>query len=602
MRRAHVLKPNRVSQEWQEFAFLQVVGETKATSKTTADTRWGGAWGQHVRRGRPPGAVVWFDAPDALWEWVASLGRAKRRTVLVTSGLYRLLRLSGGYRRLPKLGYDVGKYWFAEDAPTSFVYATRRGAGLLLLDAWNVLPLTESQLADMLGPDARLQRQEVIATGGERDRARVLLDHVRDAVLRFYDTVKAQDLGNPAKTLAAQALNAFRHRLMPHAVFIHDHAGALQLEQDAYHGGRTECFRVGAYNGRFYKLDVNSMYPAVMWRHEFPVKLRRYWGGGVSVDLLRHYVKRYYVIADVQVRAAEPRYPYVEHGRTLYPVGEFPTVLCQASLLDALARDEIVSCQRAALYVAAPVFRDFVDYFWRQRALAQREGREQDATIYKLLLNSLYGKFGQRRTPVLHEEPCDPDKFTMGYAWHQGRRYLQWWCFGKHVTFDAQRELAHSAFPAIAAGVTDLARQYLWWLCLAAGEQHVYYCDTDAVIVDEEGKTALLGLMGSGLGELKVEQAGTRLEIRAPKDYTLDSVVKRKGIRADARYNNQTGEWEQRQEQQFRGGLRAGSLETITVKTVGVKEGRDIIGRTVSGDGLTHPLYRGVTARSPGHQ
>ncbi|NIQ91320.1 MAG: hypothetical protein GWN93_20850, partial [Deltaproteobacteria bacterium] len=89
--------------------------------------------------------------------------------------------------------------------------------------------------------------------------------------------LRENDLGVWAPTLPAQAFNAFRHRFMSSDIMIHSHQKALDLERDAYHGGRTEVFRHGFFNTRqYYLLDVNSMYPAMMKHRLFPTALVTY--------------------------------------------------------------------------------------------------------------------------------------------------------------------------------------------------------------------------------------------------------------------------------------------------------------------------------------
>lgn len=68
-----------------------------------------------------------------------------------------------------------------------------------------------------------------------------------------------------------------------------------------------------------------------------------------------------------------------------------------------------------------------------------------------------------------------------------------------------------------------------------AGREHVFYIDTDGMIVDQTGLDNLRGMIDSTrLGYLKIEGTATDIEILAPKDYAMDGKRKTKGIRRNA--------------------------------------------------------------------
>ncbi len=602
MRKAHVLKGNKSTQQWSHIACLAVQSQKLKISHTVQESRFDVAVGLHYDGSRNRIVRELLKTPDALWQWVFTLPRHKQRIVIIVNGLYLLCRLTGASHRLPEAGWTVGKYWFSEDSPTAFIYARKEQRSLLLLDSNNLFPVPPADLTHA----ARSEPMDALPTGAfptkKLQRLQAEAATLLAATLQFRAYLKRHDLGNPSKTLAGQAFNTFRHRFMDHPIYIHDNYEALALEQQAYHGGRTECFRAGEYHGEFYKLDVNSMYPSLMARQHFPCKLIRYWHHGVSVKLLAAYSRRYQIIADVDIQTAVPRYPFVIEGRTIYPVGEFPTVLCHTSLCDALSHKAITYCERAALYDAAPLFSRYVDFWWRERRRAQAEGRTLDALTAKLLMNALYGKFGQRTTRVRFSETCAAEEFRLSYAYYEGKRELQWWAFGRYTQFESERILAGSSFPAISACITDSARIALWNLCIEAGLSNVFYCDTDALIVNRNGYLSLTRHIGEDLRQLKVEQAGSYLHIKAPKSYVLDDTVVRKGIRANAHYDVTSGEWQQTQAEGFRSALRRGNGEAQRYTIVGVTEATDIVGREVNGDGSTSPLIVGIPARLPREQ
>jgi hypothetical protein len=93
-------------------------------------------------------------------------------------------------------------------------------------------------------------------------------------------------------------------------IFIHNRKYVLNLERGSYYGGRTECFKIGQFTGdKYYYLDINSMYPAVMYDNFYPTKYFNYLTN-CSITLLSIYIRKYCVVARVKVDTKEPYFPY----------------------------------------------------------------------------------------------------------------------------------------------------------------------------------------------------------------------------------------------------------------------------------------------------
>jgi len=183
---------------------------------------------------------------------------------------------------------------------------------------------------------------------------------------------------------------------MPAKIYVHADQKALELERTAYYGGRNECYRLGPQpDGLYYRLDVNSMYGSVMSTHRWPTRLRKL-VNLPSIPELAALSDRYLCIASVTIETDIPLYPARLAGGTYYPTGRFSAVLPDAELLQALDRGHIVSVERVATYDSEILFQSFVDYFYGLRLSARAAGDQQTERFAKLLINSLYGKWGQR--------------------------------------------------------------------------------------------------------------------------------------------------------------------------------------------------------------
>jgi hypothetical protein len=75
----------------------------------------------------------------------------------------------------------------------------------------------------------------------------------------------------------------------------------------------------------------------------------------------------------------------------------------------------------------------------------------------------------------------------------------------------------------------------LWKYIEKAGMENTFYCDTDGLIVNAEGRSRFSsGCFGRGLGQLKVECEATGGVLRAPKDYDFGDRHKTKGLTRNA--------------------------------------------------------------------
>ena len=355
---------------------------------------------------------------------------------------------------------------------------------------------------------------------------------VRAAIESYFNFIRRHDLGSFCMTIPSQALKAFRHRFMPTKIWIHSTVKAQELEQAAYFGGRTECFRLGIQDGGpFVTLDVNSMYPAIMASESLPVQL---------VDILDHpdldwledALRDHCVVARCQLDTPEPIYAIHHNKRICFPTGQFETVLTTPGIKTALARGHLVSLCETAVYKKAVLFREYVQELYRIRMDYKTAGEETWAYLCKILLNGLYGKWAQKR-PITEIEDC---KEAEGYRREEtldlvtGQTWLEYQLMNKLVTLQGE-EVGKNSFIAISAHITEAARLMLWRLIEQAGTQNVLYCDTDSLKVRERDVNNLHSLIHpTTIGALKVEKTSESLDIWGLKAYSEDGVRTIKGI------------------------------------------------------------------------
>jgi hypothetical protein len=226
------------------------------------------------------------------------------------------------------------------------------------------------------------------------------------------------------------------------------------------------------------------------------------------------------------------------------------------------------------------------------RHRAQEQGDTVGSWLIKILLNSLYGKFGQRgvRWNVVGPAPDETVRTYLEVDVVEGITYKMRQFAGILQQQEETPESANS-HPAIASHVTAYARRYLWDLMELAGRRNVLYCDTDSLYVTRAGRKRLAARVNPGqLGALKLEATCDWLEIRGPKDYATPHKSKTKGVRAKARWLS-PNRVEQEQWASLVGLLALGQLQAPVTTTIQKTLCREYSKGSVGATGLVTPFH-----------
>jgi len=488
------------------------------------------------RREREKDTVEWYEItdPESFWNWVDSKTHKKTRLFLVAHNIDFDLAVLGGYDAILKRGYKLEKFW--ERNLARFYKWKREKNTIAGIDNNNIFPGKLENLGKSLGlpklqVDFDKTSRKALSVYCKRD-----VEIMLKAWRRWIEFCQSEDLGCFGYTIAGQSFNAFRHRFMKDKIYIHNFEEVLKLERNCYKGGRCEAFFIGIpKEEEFFYLDVNSMYPSVMIKEKFPVKLVHY-ERNCSLLFLKEKVKDYLVCAHVRVKIDSPAFPVKVKEKTFYPVGEFDCFLSTPEILFALRRGEILKVYSLALYEGKEIFTDYVQYFYSRRMEAKERGDKTQQYFFKLMLNSLYGKFGQKSVgwEIIGECDASIEEYETVVDSETGKRYI----IRRHngiVEQTREPEESFNSFPAVAAHVTAYARMYLFSLVEKAEPENVFYTDTDSLITNRKGYENLKSIVDpKELGKLKLEAKTDYLEIHGAKDYIFGDIVKVKGVRSSA--------------------------------------------------------------------
>jgi len=563
MRRASWLRGNKTAE--QPHLAIWVDTETKPRQvdpKTQTHHLWfGWAAVQRTSPNNPWTEPEWFrfETPVAFWSWVDAHLRPKTRCLIFAHNLGFDAPVLGAFTLLPERGWTL-KRAIIESPPV--ICTWRRGdRTITLLDTlnWWRLPLKT------LGESVGVAKQPMPNPDGSPESwdayCKADVEVIRQALHTWWTFLKRLDLGGFAHTLAGQSFRAYRHRFLDHPVLLDDNPLALDVARNSYFGGRVECYRLGRIEGPIHHYDVNSMYPYVMRAYEFPSVLRLTAVRGTIPELER-WVKDHAVVAEVLLETPIPRYAHRLRHRLVFPVGRFPATLTTPDLAFALSHGHIREVRRTAVYDRAPLFARYVENLYAERQAAQAAGHPVQSWLLKILLNSLYGKFGQSgqvwNKVGVTTDPGVRQWIEFDVATGERTTKRQFAHQVQERRHDPEAPLSH---PAIAAHVTAYARAYLWDLQERVGRDRVLYCDTDSLFLTGEPLGPGLGLPDpTGLGGLKHEGSYPWLILRGAKDYETPSAMVVKGVRSRAIWTGPNSV-EQEEWSNLRGMVSRGALD-----------------------------------------
>ena len=510
----------------------------------------------------------WFTFKDKslFWDWLETKTRQKVRLYLFAhNGAFDLPVLSA-FTQLPERGWKISNAIC--DAPPIDISWRLDKKTIRFVDTLNLWRMPLSALGQSVG------LRKLRMPGHNEHPARHLAYCRRDvkvimrACLKWFDFLTDNDLGGFKSTLASQAFGTYRHRFMPYQIAVHNNERALKLERDSYVGGRTECFKLGKYTGEFYYIDVNSMYPSVMLDNLYPNKLIGCYSIVESQDLKR-WRNQYAVICSVTLKTDQADYPIVHDGKLVFPIGTFKTTLAGPEFWRAYDSGHVAKIHQASVYEQAKLFTGFVRYFYDQRLAAKKRGDVVNTFNFKVLANSLYGKFGQRGRRFDIVDECDPNVVSIEDHWDADTQEASTRrCFGGIVQQWVTDGESFNSFPAIAAYVTSYARLILADAINLADRKNCYYCDTDSLVVNREGWEHLVDLIDQDrLGAWGLDTILGSMTLHGPKDYVFDDKTVLKGVKASAVWIS-SDTVEQDMFVGFRGLVRNGSLDAPLVKRI----------------------------------
>lgn len=529
-----------------------------------------------------------FTTKGIFWDFVESFSRKKKRIWLIAHNQQFDFMVVDGFGELQRRGWELK--WHIITSNLFIARFTKNKGTLIVVDSINWFRSSLKVMGDAIGKpkgeiDFETCTEQELSDYCYRD-----VEITRDSVLALIKFVRVKDFGSFQFTCAGQAFTAYKHRFMPYKIFIHANMDAVALERASYRGGRNEAYYIGEIPTTCYYLDVNSLFPFVMEKYEYPCKLRRVISD-VSVNRLIGYLNHFAVIARVKIQINDP-FIGLKTNRLMFPVGTFWATLTSPEIDAVYRTGKILEVEQVALYKKAFLFKKWVNEVYAMRREFIEAGNPVFADFSKISLNSLYGKFGQKSGEFKEIGTADPNvvKVERYFDFETKKKCMEYTYAGKvYLRTDKNKE-GRDSFPGIASHVTAYARLYLYGLMYLAKEGNYYYCDTDSLIVNKEGYNNLKHLIDSTkLGYLKLEGVSDKVIIRGCKDYQIDDKVKIKGVKRGS-VQLRDGVYLQTRFYKFRSLLRKGSLDAPLTEQFTKELKRVYLKGIVQSDGHVKPF------------
>lgn len=331
-----------------------------------------------------------------------------------------------------------------------------------------------------------------------------------EALSRLQDTLL--ELGGQLQmTLASCGMSLFRRRFLTRE--IDTNMAVNDFAKAAYHASRVEVFnRFPSENSYYY--DINSSFPHSM-TFPCPGDLKD------SGRRLPEYADENTFIADCEVTVPDgyfPPLPYRhKNGRVYFPVGTWRQWFTSIDLELLEQEGGRIECVHEVIRFEP--FTDLADYAKTIYAMRKATQDPFERLLYKLLMNSLYGKFAESN--VKSSFVYNPNEAMLAKLRNPVTGEIQdnaTMLFPGAWLIDNTVDIPHMHVP-ISAHITARSRRSLFTFMNYTGTFD--YCDTDGFNTQDKLTD------GNELGDIKLEkvtdphQEGQEMMFLAPKVYKI---------------------------------------------------------------------------------
>lgn len=368
-------------------------------------------------------------------------------------------------------------------------------------------------------------RQDILVLGGVMKRAQQI----------YWERygVDVEDV----MTITSLSMKIFRKKYLDDRKF---HIGIPNRNQDTfirrgYYGGHVDVYK--PYGENLYYYDINSLYPYVMKNYPMPSGVPVWHNNleDVKLDDLFGFFEAYVVCPST---IEHPFLPYKDKfGTLIFPTGRFIGVYYSEEL--KYARElgyKIIPLRGYMFQKKASPFEGFISDLYKSRLEAKKSGDQAMSFVYKILMNSLYGRFGINPESIVTEictqeqlgELLERETFQSAEKLTDNYYIVSYITNSLSIGDDDWKAPKMSAVH-IAAAITASARIHMY---KHIASPDCYYTDTDSIVLGSPLPDDLVS--STEMGKFKMEYKVNQGFFLAPKCYYLrcedgSNIIKHKG-------------------------------------------------------------------------
>jgi DNA polymerase type B, organellar and viral len=344
-------------------------------------------------------------------------------------------------------------------------------------------------------------------------------------------------------TLPSLAFAIFRSNFMTENTVPQLSGQIAEDIRQSYTGGSVDMYiPENKSNKTIYCYDVNSLYPSVMRNNSMPIGNASYFVGDIRAIDPESFGFFYCEITapnNLKHPILQTHVKTVNGLRTMAPLGQWNDMLFSVEMDNAISLGYKIEILWGYTFEKANIFKDYVDFLYNFRLNYPKS--DPMNYIAKILLNSLYGRFGMddnfTEVSVIHMDFYNDfeNKYldNIKSSIKLGEYYLIEFAYDKNQIENEQT--THNISIGVASAITAYARIEMSQF-KNNSDINLYYTDTDSVYVDKPLPDHLID--SKILGKLKLENICTKAIFLSPKVYCLltDSgkfIYKVKGLKHD---------------------------------------------------------------------
>jgi len=541
-RKWHFIKRNHGTQSPSFCLFVDTEAQIiKPSSKNCAGEMQLERWAATVVRynaGKPVYRKEYAgDSTDTFWELVALLVQPKKPLWVIGHNVGFDLTLLEFWELIEAGGIKIKAACL--QSPPLWIEGTFIDRPLRVVDSFNYFNESLESIGDWLGIKKLHPSYDACPEKERAEYCRRDCAIVEAAMSRLFTIHRDNDMGVWKYTLGGISWQLFRHKFLDTKILVHCNPEALTCERRAYYGGPATVYRQESFFDQIFHVDVNSLYPSVMVNNQFPIRLLSE-EKDVSPPRLKDIFSRFGSVALCLIESESYPYPVFDKGRVRYANGKFITALPGPELEYAYHNGHLKKIIQIHLYEQGKPFTRFVRSLFSERMSSVLTGDDVTARLYKLIMNSLYGKFAQRGIRWKDDtKAIPPQPWGHYFELHNGDsvptacRSIGW-----HAQIRQPLQEGAESCPIISAYVTSYGRLFMQSAMELCGRKNVMYSDCDSLHVNRSGFLRLKKhdmIEQYELGKFKLVAQYSVVRYYGPKRYEADDTVVYAGRKKNAR-------------------------------------------------------------------